>query len=64
VKVDFIEDATVSITPENAIENYALKKWFEAYSKMDGNSHECLHVNLFTETFRAASNNKFEPTRE
>ena len=64
MKVDFTNTATLSITPENAVENYALKKWFEAYTDNTSEGIEALHVNLFTEDFRAASNNVINPTKQ
>ena len=48
MKVDFKPSATLVLTPENQIENYALKKWFKGYTSPD-TSEEILTVNLFTE---------------
>ena len=49
MKVDFTDTATLNITPENSIENYALKKWYEAYTDTTRRNMEALHVNLFAE---------------
>jgi len=32
MKVEFKDEATVKITPETFLENYALQKWFEGYN--------------------------------
>ena len=35
MKVEITGLATLEITPENGLENYALKKWFEDYNSSD-----------------------------
>lgn len=46
MQVEFKSNSTLSIVPENALENYALKKWFDGYTSQ---GEECLNVDLFSE---------------